>query len=68
MTKKTYKVAGMDCDACAKLIELDLEDLGVTAKCNYSKELLEVEFDEKKAQEEKIKQVVKAAGYELTKN
>ncbi|OGM12983.1 hypothetical protein A3A76_01410 [Candidatus Woesebacteria bacterium RIFCSPLOWO2_01_FULL_39_23] len=60
--KKSYKVKGMDCTACAKMIELDLEDIGVKASCNYLKETLEVEgeFDE-----EKIKQTLKTSGYTI---
>ncbi|OGM25093.1 hypothetical protein A2962_02200 [Candidatus Woesebacteria bacterium RIFCSPLOWO2_01_FULL_39_61] len=64
MTKKTYKVKGMDCDACAKMIELDLEDQNIKASCNYAKELLEVELTDDK-DEEKVKNIVKNGGYEL---
>ena len=65
MTKKTYKVAGMDCTSCALLIESDLEDAGVKARCSYAKQTLEVEFDEKKINEERIKDVVKKTGYRI---
>ncbi len=44
----------------------DLEDVGVKAKCSFAKEMLELEFDEKKIKEEKIKEIVKNSGYELT--
>lgn len=66
MTKKTYKVDGMHCTSCALMIESDLEDAGVKARCNYAKELLEVEFDEKKIEEKKIAEVVAAAGYAIS--
>ena len=65
MTKKTYKLKGMDCASCATLIEMDLEDVGVKASCSYASEILNVEFDENKIKEEKIKQLVKSSGYEL---
>ncbi len=65
MTKKTYKVNGMDCASCAQMIELDLEDVGVKASCSYPKETLEVEFDPQKVPESKIKEVVKSSGYNL---
>lgn len=65
MTKKTYKIKGMDCVACAQMIELDLEDVGVVAKCNYPKETLEVEYDPKEVGEHKIQEVVKSSGYNL---
>lgn len=63
MTKKTYKVDGMHCTSCALIIESDLEDAGVKARCNYAKETLEVEYDEKKMTEKKISEVVVKAGY-----
>jgi len=64
MTKKTYTVKGMDCDACAKMIELDLEDAGIKASCNYAKETLEVEVDDH-LKEEEVKNIVEKGGYEL---
>ncbi|CAN5293582.1 hypothetical protein BH10PAT1_BH10PAT1_3470 [soil metagenome] len=63
MTKKTYKVEGMDCTSCAMIIESDLEDAGVKAKCSFAKQILEVEFDPKKIPETKIKEIVKTSGY-----
>lgn len=48
------------------IIESDLEDAGVKASCSYAKETLEVEFDEQKLREEKIFDVVKSSGYNLT--
>jgi copper chaperone CopZ len=60
--KKTYKISGMHCDSCAKMIELDLEDAGIAAKCDYAKECLEVEPNSDK---QKIKEIVEASGYQL---
>lgn len=68
MTKKTYKINGMDCDACAKLIELDLEDAGISARCNYAKETLEVELNGDKEKEKKVKDVIEKSGYQLIQN
>ncbi|MBI1863930.1 heavy-metal-associated domain-containing protein [Candidatus Woesebacteria bacterium] len=65
MKKKIYKVKNMHCESCASMIELDLEDVGVKAKCSYPNQSLEIEFDEKKLNEEKIKEIVKKSGYEL---
>jgi copper chaperone CopZ len=65
MVKKTYKVNGMHCTACVLMIEADLEDIGIKAKCNFAKETLEVEFDPKKIKERKIKETVKSSGYNL---
>ncbi len=61
--KKTYKINGMHCASCAAMIELDLEDAGVSAKCSYANQNLVVEKDQVNI--EKIKEVVEKAGYEL---
>ncbi len=65
MTKKTFKVEGMHCTSCALMIESDLEDAGVTSSCSYAKETLDVEFDEKKIDEEIIRKVVSKSGYTI---
>ncbi len=46
------------------VIESDLEDAGIVAKCSYAKQILEVENNEK-ADQSKIREIVKKAGYEL---
>lgn len=65
MTKKTYKIEGIHCMSCALMIESNLEDAGVKARCHYAKQTLEVEFDEKKIKEKKITAVVSRAGYRI---
>lgn len=45
MAKKIFKISGMHCTSCAMNIEWDLEDQGLTAKCDYAKQTLEVEID-----------------------
>ncbi|MDO8599797.1 MAG: cation transporter [bacterium] len=64
--KKVYKVEGMDCTSCAMVIESDLEDLGIKAKCNFAKCILEVEYDPNKVPESKVKEVVNSSGYLLS--
>jgi len=66
MTKKTYKINGMHCTSCVLMIESDLEDAGVKAKCHYAKQTLDVEFDEKKTNEKKINEIVKTTGYTIS--
>lgn len=66
MTKKVYKVKGMDCASCATILELDFEDAGIKAKCDYATEKLEVEFDDCLGGEN-IEKIVKHAGYGLVK-
>jgi len=68
MAKKIYKVEGMDCASCAKMLELDLEDAGVNAKCDYGKQELVVETDNIPPLEEKINQIVESGGYKLIKS
>ncbi|OGM81439.1 hypothetical protein A2393_02545 [Candidatus Woesebacteria bacterium RIFOXYB1_FULL_41_13] len=59
---KTYKVEGMHCASCAAMIELDLEDMGVKAKCSYAKGTLDVEGEH---DSKKIVEVVNKSGYSI---
>ena len=68
MASKTYKISGMDCDACAKMIELDLEDVGVSAKCSYASKTLEITNSPEDFSEKALKQQVAKSGYKLEKN
>ena len=61
MTKK-YKIEGMNCASCAKIIELDLEDAGIKASCNYSQGMLEVD---KNAQENNLRKILEKNGYKI---
>ena len=63
MNKQIFKVKNMHCASCASLIELELEDAGIAAKCSYANETLEIEDD--KTNLKKILEAVKKAGYEL---
>lgn len=65
MAKKIFKIEGMDCDSCAKMIELDLEDAGYTGSCNYGKCTLEVEVA-KLTDHKRIKDIVKKGGYKIS--
>ena len=60
---KTYKIKGMHCASCASMIELDLEDAGISAKCSYQKETLEVDGS---VDSKKIIEVVKKSGYSIS--
>lgn len=62
MSKAIYKIHGMTCDSCAKMLELDLEDFGHTCKCSYANETLEIttEHDVKI-----IAEIVRKSGYTL---
>lgn len=58
-----YKIKGMDCASCASLLELDLEDAGIKAKCSYPKETLETEGGHDTS---KVIEVVKKSGYSIS--
>lgn len=64
--KKTYKISGFDCPSCAGLLEIDLEEAGIKAKCSYQKGSLEVEFDDK-LNESEIFSLVEKSGYQIKK-
>lgn len=63
MDKKVYKIKGMDCASCASLLEMDLEDVGIKAKCSYPKETLEVDSS---ANQKKVLELVKSSGFTIT--
>jgi copper chaperone CopZ len=62
MIKKIYKIKGMNCPSCASLLELDLEDAGIKAKCSYPNSNVEVEGDGNFVN---IKKVVEKSGYQI---
>lgn len=53
----------MHCASCATMIELELEDAGIEAKCSFANQTLEIK--DKDADEKKIAKAVQKAGYEL---
>ena len=69
MTKETLGVTGMTCASCAKAIERSAGKVeGVSlASVNLATEKLTVEFDETKADLQKIKETVEKAGYGVQK-
>lgn len=62
MKTKAYKIKGMTCESCAKMIELDLEDAGHKCKCSYANETLEIESDH---DVKIIAEIIKKSGYTL---
>lgn len=55
----------MHCSSCAMNIEWELEDKGVKAKCNFAKEILEVEANSEKISDEELKKTIEKLGYKL---
>ena len=70
MNKKTLKIDGMTCSACANRVERFVKKLdGVNdANVNFATETLSVEFDEEKSNNENIEAAVVKAGYSVKKN
>lgn len=62
----TYKVEGMHCESCAKMIELDLEDEGITATCDYAS--CELKIVNQNADLNQVKKVIEKSGYKLVTN
>lgn len=65
-TKKTYKIVGMHCSSCAMLIEGELEDRGITGRCSYIKQVVEVEAADTEKIDAVVKEAVEAAGYHVS--
>lgn len=63
MSKTIYKISGMDCPSCASLLELDLEDAGIKAKCSYPNSCVEVEGDH---DIKKVIKTIKKSGYSVS--
>ncbi len=60
------KISGLHCTSCAMNIDGDLEDAeGVfSAQTSYAKSQTLVEYDPQKISQEKIREIIKKAGYE----
>ncbi|MCB9457300.1 MAG: heavy-metal-associated domain-containing protein [Anaerolineaceae bacterium] len=68
MVKKRFQIQGMHCVGCAMTVDGAIEDLpGVkTASTNYARQIVDVEYDEKKTGEVQIINAVQQAGYKAT--
>jgi len=66
--EKTFSIDGMHCNSCSQLIENELKDSVNKISVNYSKGKAEIEFDEKKINEEQIKEKIKKLGYEIAES
>ena len=68
LIKQTIKIGGLDCASCAMIIDDVLEEMdGVkSAKTNYIKEQVEVEFDESKTSIKDLADTIETAGYSVS--
>ena len=62
-----FKLKGMHCVSCAMNIDFGVEDIDGVLRVNtsYAKQETQVEFDEEKTDEKKIKEVIEKLGYEI---
>ena len=66
MKNSIYNVTGMSCASCARAVENALnKNENVKASVNFATEKVNVEYDEKKYNFDKIKKIVESAGYGL---
>ena len=63
--KLRLNVKGMHCKSCEILIKESLSDINVKADADFKKGVIEVEFDEKEINLEKIKKIISNEGYKV---
>lgn len=62
--EQEYGVVGMHCTSCAAMIESDLLDAGIDARCSYAKQKLTIKNIGEKSEKD-IMKIVKKTGYTL---
>ena len=69
MAEKNYTVTGMSCASCANAVERALnKNNDINASVNFATEKLNIEYDEKKYNFDKIREIVESAGYGLVED
>lgn len=61
--KKIFLVKGMHCISCSKMIEMELEDKVKSVSVNHETGKAIIDFDDKKINENEIKNIIIKAGY-----
>ncbi len=67
MIRQSLKIDGMHCASCSLLIEGELEDRGITARCDWKASKVDVEYDPAKISAKDIQAGIEAAGYSIMK-
>jgi copper chaperone CopZ len=65
VVKKTFKISGMHCASCAFMIEGELEDRGIKARCDFVRETVEVEYEQTKTDDSQIIEMIEKQGYKV---
>ena len=69
MAEKNYTITGMSCASCANAVEKALnKNNDINASVNFATEKLNIEYDEKKYNFDKIRKIVESAGYGLAED
>lgn len=63
--KKTFKISGMHCASCSKIIEMELEGKVNSSNIDSKSGKAIIDFDSKKISEDKIKELIEKSGYEV---
>jgi copper chaperone CopZ len=63
--RKTFKISGMHCESCAKMIELELEGKVNSIKIDYKTGKAEIDFHETSISEAQIKKIINDLGYKV---
>ncbi len=61
--KKIFKISGMHCVSCSKIIEMELKDKVKSISINHETGKAVIDFDENKISEKEIKEMIKQSGY-----
>ncbi|MFH1501230.1 MAG: sulfite exporter TauE/SafE family protein [archaeon] len=63
--KNTFKINGMHCNSCERLIESELKDKVNRISVSYKKGTAEIDFDESKISVNEIKKIIGKSGYTI---
>lgn len=63
--KKMFKISGLHCSSCIKLIEAELDGKVNRININLSNGEAVVDFNPKKTSENKIAEIIESLGYSL---
>ncbi|MBR9705700.1 heavy-metal-associated domain-containing protein [Candidatus Pacearchaeota archaeon] len=63
--KKIFKIKGMHCASCEKLLEMELQEDVNSIKVSHEKGMAEIDFDSNKISEKNIKNKIKKCGFKV---
>lgn len=65
--KKIFKIEGMHCESCAKIIQMELEEKVNKILVDYKRGFAEVDYDHKKINDRQIAEMMIKLGYKVRK-